>query len=105
MGLPVWLCRAIEERLDEVSAHIEQHSEIRQVRKEERKAFYAMFEDENFIKSPTFRIWEDQHHFKQSLINEQLYKQGMKDGMQLVFSLLDYADVTPSDKKIPTTTT
>ncbi|MNG42106.1 hypothetical protein D3C84_1317550 [compost metagenome] len=37
---------------------------------------------------PEFEAWEDRHHFKQSIINEWLYLQGMKDGFQLAVELL-----------------
>lgn len=95
MEIPLWLNKAIQARLDEVSAHIEHHTDIQPIRAKESRAFYAMFEGREIVKSPAFKIWEDQHHLKHSLINEQLYKQGVKDGIQLVSSLLRYADLKP----------
>ncbi|NEZ42611.1 hypothetical protein GQA12_13760 [Paenibacillus alvei] len=32
---------------------------------------------------PEFSEWEDWHHHKQGIVNERLYLQGMKDGIQL----------------------
>lgn len=87
MELPSWFNKAIQERIDEVTAHILYHSEMKQVRKDEKVVFYAMFENENIVQPPTFQAWEDQHHYMHALIQEQLYKQGMKDGIQLVYSL------------------
>ncbi|MNJ70345.1 hypothetical protein D3C77_667950 [compost metagenome] len=87
MELPSWVSQAIQNRLDEVSGKIENDSALRQVRREERRLLYAMFENESIVQSPAFQAWEDQHHYMQSLIQEQLYKQGMKDGIQLVYSL------------------
>lgn len=74
-------------RLDEVTAKIENDSKLREIRREERRMFYAMFDNENIVQTPEFRAWEDQHHYRQSLIQEKLYKQGMEDGIQLAYSL------------------
>lgn len=87
MEFPLWLSQAIQNRLDEVTAKIENDSELREIRREERRMFYAMFDSEDIVQSPQFRVWEDQHHYKQSVIQEQLYKQGMEDGLQLAYSL------------------
>lgn len=88
MQLPLWLSQAILNRLDEVTATIENESKLREIRREERRMFYDMFENKNIVQTPEFRAWEDQHHYRQSLIQEQLYKQGMEDGIQLSYSLL-----------------
>lgn len=87
MELPLWLSQAMQDRLDEVMASIENDPALRQERHEERRLFYAMFDNESIIQSLEFKAWEDQHHYKHSLIQEQLYKQGMQDGIQLVYSL------------------
>lgn len=39
---------------------------------------------------PEFADWEDHQYLKQALMNERLYLQGLKDGMQLATSFADH---------------
>ncbi|URJ35162.3 hypothetical protein MF625_004493 [Paenibacillus polymyxa] len=42
------------------------------------------------VNRPEFSGWEDKHHYKQALENEALYWwQGMKDGAQFVYVVLE----------------
>jgi 2,3-bisphosphoglycerate-independent phosphoglycerate mutase len=88
MGLPLWFRQVIQGRLDEVSARIEHDPELNRVRTEANKAFNALFAGMDIGQMPEFSEWEDRHHFKQGIINERLYLQGMKDGIQLAVALL-----------------
>ncbi|TYA10580.1 hypothetical protein FRY98_22495 [Paenibacillus faecis] len=98
MEFPLWFQNAIQRRLDHVSARIEHHPELRRCRDEEESAFQAMFSGVDMTQLPAFMEWEDKHHFKQSIMNEWLYLQGMRDGAQLVFALL--ADPLPSGDEV-----
>ncbi|MCM3703151.1 hypothetical protein [Paenibacillus macerans] len=89
MEFPVWIQDAIQQRLDYVSARIERHPELRELRSEERSAFEAMFSGRDKTKLPGFMDWEDKHHFRRGLENERLYMQGMMDGVQLAIALFD----------------
>ncbi|UUZ90722.1 hypothetical protein LJK87_33310 [Paenibacillus sp. P25] len=84
--------------MDHVTARIERHPELRRCRDEEESAFQAMLSGVDMTQLPTFMEWEDKHHFKQAIMNEGIYLQGMRDGAQLVFALL--ADPLPSGDKL-----
>lgn len=88
MELPLWFQCAMEQRLDWVSVKIEQHPELRQYRAEEDVAWETLFAGKDKLHSTEFMDWEDKHHFRCALENEMLYLQGMRDGVQLVMSLL-----------------
>ncbi len=88
MEIPPWFRTAIQGRLDYVSARFEHHPDLKRVRAEEKKAFQVLFVGMDIGRMPEFEAWEDRHHFKQSIINEWLYLQGMKDGFQLAVELL-----------------
>lgn len=89
MQFPSWLQSVIQQRLDDVSAQIARHPEMRKLRTEEHSAFEAMFPNEDKKKMPDYMDWEDKHHFRKALENEYLYMQGMKNGVQLVIMLLE----------------
>lgn len=99
MRIPAWFWQAIDSRLEEVSAQIELHTDLKRVRAEENEAFQALFPGTDISRMPGFADWEDRHHFKQSIINERLYFQGIKDGAQLAFALM--APSVPSDHEMP----
>lgn len=88
MEFPSWFQNAIQQRLDHISAQIERHPELRSCRGEENAAFHAMFSGVHKTQLPAFMEWEDKVHFTRALENERLYLQGMRDGAQLVFTLL-----------------
>lgn len=87
MGFPPWFRLAMQGRLEEVSARIEHHPDLNDVRAEADKAFEALFEGKDIGCSPEFAAWEDRHYLKQGIINEKLYLQGIKDGVQLALAL------------------
>ncbi|MEK3951141.1 hypothetical protein MHB46_22455 [Paenibacillus sp. FSL H7-0703] len=43
----------------------------------------------DIVNRPEFSEWKDKHHYKQALENEALYWQGMKDGAQFVYVVLE----------------
>lgn len=88
MEIPPWFRAAIQGRLDYVSARFEHHPDLKCVRAEEKKAFQVLFAGMDIGSMPEFEAWEDRHHFKQAIMNEWLYLQGMKDGFQLAVELL-----------------
>ncbi|GAA0136934.1 hypothetical protein YSY43_37750 [Paenibacillus sp. YSY-4.3] len=89
MDLPSWFQNAIQEKLEQVMTQIERHPELCKLRSEERSALEAMFSGVDRTKIPGFMNWEDKHHFKRGVENEHLYIQGLRDGVQLAFALLD----------------
>lgn len=97
MDLPSWFQSAIQERLERVMAGIERRPALRKLRTEEGSAFEAMFSGTDRTKIPGFLEWEDKHHFKRAVENEHLYIQGLRDGVQLAFTLLD-DPISVSDK-------
>lgn len=97
MGFPPWFRQAIQGRLDEISATIEYHPELRRMRAEEHKAFQALFADMDIGQMPEFAEWEDRRHFKQAVMNEWLYLQGMQDGIQLASAFVNHSLTLDAD--------
>ncbi|WP_340395003.1 hypothetical protein [Paenibacillus sp. FSL E2-0177] len=83
VSFPAWFVQTIQGRLNEVTAQIEYQSESRHAFEEESKAFQALFDSMDIARMPEFEYWEDKLQLKQSALNERLYLQGLKDGMQL----------------------
>lgn len=88
MELPSWFQSAMELRMHWVLARIERQSKISQYRAEEGEAWEAMFAGVDKMRSTEYMDWEDKHHFRCAMEYEMLYLQGMRDGVQLVVSLL-----------------
>lgn len=88
MEFPSWFHNAIQQRLDHVSSRIEHQVEVCRCRDEENTAFHAMFSSMDNTQLQAFMEWEDKVHFRRALDNERLYLQGLRDGAQLLFSLL-----------------
>ncbi|MFB9278739.1 hypothetical protein [Cohnella cellulosilytica] len=88
MEFPSWFQSAIQERLDDVSARILCHPELRKHREEEKRAFEELFSWEDVTQCPEFMEWEDRHHYCRGLENERLYLQGMRDGARLAIALM-----------------
>lgn len=88
MESPSWFQSAIQRQLDHVSAQIEQHPELHKCRAEENLAFDTLFSGMDKKRSPEFMDWEDKLHFKLAMEKERLYLQGLKDGVQLLVTLL-----------------
>lgn len=88
MEIPSWMNGAIEQRLDELSARIQRHPGLRQYRAQEEHAFKTMLDATGESRRPAFLEWEDKHNYKRALENEELYLQGMRDGVQLAMALL-----------------
>jgi hypothetical protein len=95
---PSWFQSAIQQRLDYISSRIERHPELYARRKEEYKAFQAMFNGVDKMQMPEFMEWEEKAHFTKAIENEHLYLQGMRDGAQLVFAFL--TDPFPSGEEM-----
>ncbi len=87
MEFPSWFRQVVQGRLEEVSARIEHHPDLNDVRAEADQAFESLFEDKDIGRMPEFAAWEDRHYLKQGLVYEKLYLQGMKDGVQLAMAL------------------
>ncbi|RAV05141.1 hypothetical protein [Paenibacillus sp. YN15] len=100
MELPTWFQSAMEQRMLEVLARIERHTELRFSRAEEEEAWKVLFAGTDKAHSPEFMDWEDKHHFRRAMESEMLYVQGMRDGVQLIVALLNEAsehDAEPGD--------
>lgn len=91
MGFPAWFRQAIQSRLDDVSVQIEYHPELRKIRDEEDEAFHAIFDDLKIAQTAEFANWEDKYILKQSMMNERLYMQGLRDGIQLATEILNHS--------------
>lgn len=88
MNFPPWLEQAIRARLDEVSARIEHDPELSRVHEEKDEAFEALFAGKNVEQTPEYTEWENRYIVSKGIENEQLYMQGLRDGIQLTVSLL-----------------
>lgn len=99
VSFPAWFLQTIRGRLDEVTAQIEHQNEFELVFEEENKAFQALFATIDIVRMPEFEDWEDKFQLKQAVLNERLYLQGLKDGVQLANALSEPSIL--SDKDIP----
>lgn len=88
MDFPRWMQRAIQARLEEVSAQIEQDPELSRVRGETDEAFEALFASKDTEQTVEYAEWENSYIVSKGIENEQLYMQGLRDGIQLAVSLL-----------------
>ncbi|WP_308722187.1 hypothetical protein [Paenibacillus polysaccharolyticus] len=88
MDFPPWMQRAIQARLDEVTARIEHDPELSRVREENDEAFEAWFAGKEIEQTPEYAEWENRYIVSKGLENERLYMQGLRDGIQLTVSLL-----------------
>jgi hypothetical protein len=100
MRFPLWCQKALQERVDCVSARIARHPDIRRLREEEDKAFQQLFANMDIVRSPEFSEWEDKHHCKHALVNEHLYRQGLQDGIQIAFALLNMLDIDETERDL-----
>ncbi|MBD8840076.1 MULTISPECIES: hypothetical protein [unclassified Paenibacillus] len=88
MDFPQWMQRAIQARLDEVSARIEHDTELSRVRGETDEAFEALFASKDVEQTPEYAEWESRYIVSRGIENERLYMQGLRDGIRLTVSLL-----------------
>lgn len=88
MDFPPWMQRAIQARLDEVSARIEHDPELSRVRGETDEAFEALFASQDVEQTLDYAEWENCYIVSKGIENERLYMQGLRDGIQLTVSLL-----------------
>ncbi|KAA8746974.1 hypothetical protein [Paenibacillus sp. UASWS1643] len=88
MNFPLWMQRAIQARLDEVTARIEHYPELSRVRRGTDEAFEVLFAGKDVEQTPEYTEWENRYIVSKSLENERLYMQGLRDGIQLTVSLL-----------------
>ncbi|PAF30807.1 hypothetical protein [Paenibacillus sp. 7516] len=88
MDFPPWMQRAIQARLDEVSAQIEHDPELNRVRGETNEAFEALFAGKDVELTTEYAEWENRYIVSKGIENERLYMHGLRDGVQLTVSLL-----------------
>lgn len=88
MDFPPWMQRAIQARLDEVTARIEHDPELSRVRGGTDKAFEVLFAGKDVGQTPKYIEWENRYIVSKGIENERLYMQGLRDGIQLTVSLL-----------------
>jgi len=88
MDFPPWMQRAIQVRLDEVSALIEHDPELSRVREETDEAFEGLFAGKDMEQTSKYAEWESRYIVTKGIENERLYMQGLRDGIQLTVSLL-----------------
>nr|WP_154958381.1 hypothetical protein [Paenibacillus xylanexedens] len=88
MDFPPWMQRAIQARLDEVTARIEHDPELSRVRGETDQAFEVLFVGKDVELTPEYTEWENRYIVSKGIENERLYMQGLRDGIQLTASLL-----------------
>ncbi|WP_340019715.1 hypothetical protein [Paenibacillus sp. FSL H3-0457] len=99
MDFPPWMQRAIQARLDEVSALIEHDPELSRVRGETNEAFEALFASKDVEQTPEYAEWESRYIVTKGIENERLYMQGLRDGIQLKVSLLGVSTPEEIDTK------
>ncbi|WP_145320175.1 hypothetical protein [Paenibacillus xylanexedens] len=97
MDFPPWMQRAIQARLDEVSALIEHDPGLSRVRGETDEAFEALFTGDDVKNTPEFTEWENRYFVTKGIENERLYMQGLRDGIQLTVSLLGQSMLNDRD--------
>ncbi|WP_091015111.1 MULTISPECIES: hypothetical protein [Paenibacillus] len=100
MNFPPWLEQAIQVRLEEVSAQIGQDPELSRVRGETEEAFEALFASKDVEQTPEYAEWENRYIVSKGIENEQLYMQGLRDGIQLTVSLLGQSMPEEIDTKV-----
>jgi hypothetical protein len=88
MDFPPWMQRAIQARLDEVTARIDHDPEMSRVRGETDDAFEVLFAGKDIEQTPEYAEWENRYIVSKGIENERLYMQGLRDGIQLAVSLL-----------------
>lgn len=88
MDFPPWMQRAIQARLDEVTARIEHDPELSRVRGGTDEAFEVLFAGKDVEQTPEYNEWENRYIVSKGIENERLYMQGLRDGIQLTVSLL-----------------
>lgn len=88
MDFPPWMQRAIQARLDEVTARIEHDPELSRVRGGTDEAFEVLFAGRDVEQTPEYTEWENRYIASKGIENERLYMQGLRDGIQLTVSLL-----------------
>ncbi|MGG4398939.1 hypothetical protein ABEW61_02340 [Paenibacillus amylolyticus] len=88
MNFPPWMQRAIQARLDEVTARIEHDPELSRVRGGTDEAFEVLFAGKDVEQTPEYTEWENRYIASKGIENERLYMQGLRDGIQLTVSLL-----------------
>ncbi|UPK45488.1 hypothetical protein [Paenibacillus pabuli] len=103
MDFPPWMQRAIQARLEEVSAQVEQDPELSRVRGETDEAFATLFADKDVEQTPEYAEWENRYIVSKGIENERLYMQGLRDGIQLTVSLLGQWMPEETDTKAQTT--
>ncbi|QZN78515.1 hypothetical protein [Paenibacillus sp. DR312] len=101
MNFPPWLEQAIQVRLDEVSARIEHDPVWSRVREEKDEAFEGLFAGKDIEQTPEYAEWESRYIVSKGIENERLYIQGLKDGIQLIVSLLGQSMLEDSNTKAP----
>lgn len=99
MDFPRWMQRAIQARLDVVSSRIEQDPEMSRVRKETDEAFEVLFAGKDTEQTAEYTEWENRYIVSRGIENEQLYMQGLRDGIQLTVSLLGVSTPEEIDTK------
>lgn len=57
MEFPPWFQKAIQLRLDDVSAQIERDSKLSQIREETDEALEALFADKDGVRIPEYAEW------------------------------------------------
>ncbi|MGQ8871162.1 hypothetical protein [Paenibacillus sp. TSA_86.1] len=88
MDFPPWMQRAVQARLDEVTARIEHDPELSRVCGETDEAFEALFAGKDVEQTTEYAEWENRYIVSRGIENERLYMQGLRDGIQLTVSLL-----------------
>lgn len=88
MTIPPWFQSSIQQRLDQVMIEIERRPQLRKLRTDENKAMAALFSGVDYRDWPGFMEWEEKHLHRRATEQEDLYLQGVKDGVQLIVALL-----------------
>lgn len=97
MDFPRWMQRAIQARLDEVTAQIEHDPELSRLRGGTDEAFEVLFASKDVEQTPEYIEWENRYIVSKGIENERLYMQGLRDGIELTVSLLGQSKSMPEE--------
>lgn len=97
MDFPRWMQRAIQARLDEVTARIEHDPELSRLRGGTDEAYEVLFAGKDVEQTPEYIEWENRYIVSKGIENERLYMQGLRDGIQLTVSLLGQSKSMPEE--------
>jgi hypothetical protein len=88
LNFPIWLNEVVQKRLEAISLELEQDNTVHLEQAGFDVVFHLFMKDLSQVKKNQFFQLEDSWTRLEGLEKEWIYKQGVKDGTQLIVSLL-----------------